>query len=62
LLCWPVRLPHTQAILHGDQAWDAAIGTGQLLDVVHWICQVVGLICGLLWGVVPLVGAVWIVL
>jgi hypothetical protein len=35
---------------------------GQLLDAVHWIRQVVGLICGLLWGAAPLVGAVWIVL
>ncbi|KAL5660345.1 hypothetical protein ACJX0J_027470, partial [Zea mays] len=34
----------------------------QLLDAVHWIRQAVGLICGLLWGAVPLVGAVWIAL
>ncbi|KAL6864792.1 hypothetical protein ACP4OV_015943 [Aristida adscensionis] len=34
----------------------------QLLDAVHWIRQAVGLLCGLLWGAVPLVGAVWIAL
>lgn len=34
----------------------------QLLDAVHWIRQAVGLICGLLWGAVPVVGAVWIAL
>lgn len=34
----------------------------QLGDVLHWIRQVVGLICGLLWGSIPLVGGIWIIL
>lgn len=33
----------------------------QLGDVLHWIRQVVALVCGLLWGAVPFVGAIWIV-
>ncbi|KAI3865943.1 hypothetical protein MKX03_036802 [Papaver bracteatum] len=40
-----------------EASWDK----DQLGDVLHWIRQVVGLICGLLWGVVPVVGAIWIV-
>lgn len=39
-----------------------ALWQDQLLDAVHWIRQAVGLVCGLLWGAVPLVGAVWIAL
>ncbi|XP_062232446.1 uncharacterized protein LOC133929665 isoform X2 [Phragmites australis] len=41
---------------------DASLDKDQLLDAVHWIRQVLGLVCGLLWGAVPLVGAVWIAL
>ncbi|CAN6331127.1 unnamed protein product, partial [Urochloa humidicola] len=44
--------------LDPEASWDK----DQLLDAVHWIRQVVGLICGLLWGAIPLVGAVWIAL
>ncbi|GJT87976.1 Rab5-interacting protein [Tanacetum coccineum] len=33
----------------------------QLGDVLHWIRQIVALVCGLLWGAVPLVGGIWIV-
>ncbi|KAI3876987.1 hypothetical protein MKX03_024572, partial [Papaver bracteatum] len=40
-----------------EASWDKY----QLGDVLHWIRQVVGLICGLLWGTVPVVGAIWIV-
>ena len=32
----------------------------QLGDVLHWIRQVVALVCGLLWGAVPVVGGIWI--
>ncbi|VVB16590.1 unnamed protein product [Arabis nemorensis] len=41
-----------------DASWDK----DQLGDVLHWIRQVVGLICGLLWGSIPLVGGIWIIL
>ncbi|WVZ95818.1 hypothetical protein U9M48_041534 [Paspalum notatum var. saurae] len=41
---------------------EASLDKDQLLDAVHWIRQAVGLICGLVWGAVPLVGAVWIAL
>ncbi|XP_062180497.1 uncharacterized protein LOC133884912 [Phragmites australis] len=44
--------------LDPEASWDK----DQLLDAVHWIRQAVGLLCGLLWGAVPLVGAVWIAL
>jgi hypothetical protein len=44
--------------LDPEASWDK----DQLLDAVHWIRQAVGLACGLLWGSVPLVGAVWIAL
>ncbi|XAR60604.1 hypothetical protein NMG60_11034043 [Bertholletia excelsa] len=41
-----------------DASWDK----DQLGDVLHWIRQVVALICGLLWGAIPLVGGIWIIL
>ncbi|GJN16594.1 hypothetical protein PR202_gb03597 [Eleusine coracana subsp. coracana] len=41
---------------------DASLDKDQLLDAVHWIRQVLGLVCGLLWGTIPLAGAVWIAL
>ncbi|KAF8093071.1 hypothetical protein N665_0392s0040 [Sinapis alba] len=34
----------------------------QLGDVLHWIRQVVGLLCGLVWGSIPLVGGIWLLL
>lgn len=33
----------------------------QLGDVLHWIRQIVALVCGLIWGSIPLVGGIWIV-
>ncbi|XP_058109620.1 uncharacterized protein LOC131252877 [Magnolia sinica] len=44
-------------LLDPEASWDK----DQLGDALHWIRQVVALICGLLWGAVPLVGAMWIV-
>ncbi|CAN1247730.1 hypothetical protein LINPERPRIM_LOCUS6464 [Linum perenne] len=32
----------------------------QLGDVLHWIWKVVALLCGLVWGSIPLVGGIWI--
>ncbi|XP_010535491.1 PREDICTED: uncharacterized protein C20orf24 homolog [Tarenaya hassleriana] len=40
-----------------DASWDK----DQLGDVLHWIRQVVGLICGLICGAIPLVGGMWII-
>ncbi|KAA8549280.1 hypothetical protein F0562_000964 [Nyssa sinensis] len=40
-----------------EASWDK----DQLGDVLHWIRQVVALICGLLWGAIPLVGGIWII-
>ncbi|CAK9139152.1 unnamed protein product [Ilex paraguariensis] len=40
-----------------EASWDK----DQLGDVLHWIRQVVALVCGLLWGAIPLVGGIWIV-
>ncbi|KAF8086729.1 hypothetical protein N665_0614s0013 [Sinapis alba] len=31
-------------------------------DVLHWIRQVVGLLCGLVWGSIPLAGGIWLLL
>lgn len=44
-------------LLNPDASWDK----DQLGDVLHWIRQVVAIACGLLWGSVPLVGGIWIV-
>ncbi|KAJ8478844.1 hypothetical protein OPV22_022571 [Ensete ventricosum] len=45
-------------LLDPEASWDK----DQLGDVLHWIRQVLGLACGLLWGAIPLVGAIWIAL
>ncbi|KAI3429082.1 uncharacterized protein J3R85_008726 [Psidium guajava] len=45
-------------LLDPEASWDK----DQLGDVLHWIRQVVALVCGLLWGAIPLVGGIWIVL
>ncbi|CAI9778758.1 unnamed protein product [Fraxinus pennsylvanica] len=39
-------------------AWDK----DQLGDVLHWIRQALALVCGLLWGAIPLVGGIWFLL
>ncbi|XP_043699022.1 respirasome Complex Assembly Factor 1-like [Telopea speciosissima] len=44
-------------LLDPEASWDK----DQLGDVLHWIRQVVALVCGLLWGAVPFIGAIWIV-
>ncbi|XP_047312150.1 respirasome Complex Assembly Factor 1-like [Impatiens glandulifera] len=41
-----------------EASWDK----DQLGDVLHWIRQVVAILCGLLWGTIPLVGGLWIIL
>ncbi|KAI8014675.1 hypothetical protein LOK49_LG05G01262 [Camellia lanceoleosa] len=44
-------------LLDPEASWDK----DQLGDVLHWIRQVVALVCGLLWGTIPLVGGIWII-
>lgn len=44
-------------LLDPDASWDK----DQLCDVLHWMRQALGLAFGLLWGAIPLVGAIWIV-
>ncbi|ONK67746.1 uncharacterized protein A4U43_C05F3350 [Asparagus officinalis] len=44
-------------LLDPDAPWDK----NQLCDVLHWIRQALGLLFGLLWGAIPVVGAIWIV-
>ncbi|XP_078179269.1 rab5-interacting family protein [Carex rostrata] len=44
--------------LDPNSSWDK----DKLLDTLYWIRQAIGLFCGLLWGAIPLVGAIWIVL
>ncbi|KAL2898955.1 Uncharacterized protein RDABS01_024039 [Bienertia sinuspersici] len=41
-----------------DVSWDK----DQLGDVLHWTRQVVALVCGLIWGAIPLVGGIWLIL
>lgn len=43
-------------LLDPEASWDK----DQLGDVLHWIRQGLGLVCGLLWGAIPLIGAKWI--
>ncbi|KAJ4772849.1 RAB5-interacting protein isoform a [Rhynchospora pubera] len=44
--------------LDPNSSWDK----DKLLDTLHWIRQALGLSCGLVWGAIPLVGAIWIIL
>ncbi|XP_028775774.1 uncharacterized protein RAB5IF homolog isoform X4 [Neltuma alba] len=44
--------------LDPEASWDK----DQLGDVLHWIRQALGLVFGLLWGAVPLVGGIWFIL
>ncbi|KAK1396816.1 Respirasome Complex Assembly Factor [Heracleum sosnowskyi] len=41
-----------------DASWDK----DQLGDVLHWIRQIVALLCGLIWGAIPLIGGIWFVI
>lgn len=45
-------------LLDPDASWDK----DQLGDVLHWIRQALGLLCGLIWGAIPLVGGIWFIL
>nr|XP_029151025.1 uncharacterized protein RAB5IF homolog isoform X1 [Arachis hypogaea] len=45
-------------LLDPEASWDK----DQMGEVLHWIRQVLGLVCGLLWGVFPLVGGIWFIL
>lgn len=44
-------------LLDPDVNWEK----DQLCDVLHWIRQGLGVLLGLIWGAVPLIGAIWIV-
>lgn len=39
-----------------------SLSQDQLGDVLHWIRQALALVCGLLWGAIPLVGGIWFLL
>ncbi|XP_074295076.1 uncharacterized protein LOC141622947 [Silene latifolia] len=41
-----------------DASWDK----DQLGDVLHWMRQLVAIVCGLTWGAIPLVGGFWLML
>ncbi|KAK1394192.1 Respirasome Complex Assembly Factor [Heracleum sosnowskyi] len=45
-------------LFDSDASWDM----DQLGDVLHWIRQIVAILCGLIWGAIPLVGGIWIVI
>eukprot|EP00270_Netrium_digitus_P009073 TRINITY_DN2753_c0_g1_i3.p1 TRINITY_DN2753_c0_g1~~TRINITY_DN2753_c0_g1_i3.p1 ORF type:complete len:129 (-),score=20.65 TRINITY_DN2753_c0_g1_i3:338-724(-) len=38
-----------------DHDWDR----DELGDVLHWMRQIEALICGLIWGLIPLTGGLW---
>ncbi|XP_019414060.1 PREDICTED: uncharacterized protein C20orf24 homolog [Lupinus angustifolius] len=38
-----------------EASWDK----DELGDILHWIRQLLGLVCGFFWGSIPLVGGVW---
>ncbi|KAK9755244.1 hypothetical protein RND81_01G012300 [Saponaria officinalis] len=44
-------------LFDSDASWDK----DQLGDVLHWTRQVVALVCGLIWGAIPLVGGFWLI-
>ncbi|XP_019159628.1 PREDICTED: uncharacterized protein C20orf24 homolog [Ipomoea nil] len=41
-----------------DASWDK----DQLGDVLHWTRQATALLCGLIWGAIPLIGGFWFML
>ncbi|KAH0750075.1 hypothetical protein KY290_029307 [Solanum tuberosum] len=41
-----------------EASWDK----DQLGDVLHWTRQLMAVVCGLIWGAIPLVGGVWFML
>ncbi|CAM6119150.1 unnamed protein product [Calypogeia fissa] len=43
-------------LLSPDADWDR----DQLGDVLHWLRQAIGLICGIIWGAFPLTGSLWL--
>uniref|UniRef100_A0A7N0TD07 Rab5-interacting protein n=1 Tax=Kalanchoe fedtschenkoi TaxID=63787 RepID=A0A7N0TD07_KALFE len=45
-------------LFDSEASWDK----DQLGDTLHWIRQVVALICGLVCGAIPLIGGIWILL
>ncbi|KAF7805446.1 Rab5-interacting protein [Senna tora] len=54
-------------LLDPEASWDKVctlvlVLVDQLGDVLHWIRQALGLVFGLLWGAVPLVGGIWFIL
>lgn len=46
-----------QKLARKDATWDR----DQLGDVLHWLRQAIALVCGIVWGLIPLVGFGWIV-
>ncbi|GAA0154339.1 hypothetical protein Leryth_019236 [Lithospermum erythrorhizon] len=51
----PFRL---EKLFDPDSTWDK----DQLCDVLHWIRQALALVCGPIWGAIPLVGGIWLIL
>jgi hypothetical protein len=34
----------------------------QLGDVLHWVRQAIAVVCGIVWGAIPLTGVVWLIM
>ncbi|CAL0304149.1 unnamed protein product [Lupinus luteus] len=41
-----------------EVSWDK----DELGDILHWIRQFLGLVCGSVWGSIPVVGGIWFIL
>ncbi|KAK3252745.1 hypothetical protein CYMTET_37973 [Cymbomonas tetramitiformis] len=50
--------PIIEKLKEGSSEWE----TGELLDCIHWIRQVLAIVCGLVWGIIPLVGIQFLLL
>jgi len=45
-------------LLNPNADWDR----DQLGDVLHWVRQAIAVVCGIVWGAIPLTGVVWLIL
>lgn len=52
------HLSKFRKVFDPEASWDK----DQLGDVLHWARQLMALVCGLIWGAIPLVGGVWFML
>lgn len=49
---------HVSRLLDRERDWER----DEVLDVLHWMRQILGLSLGIVWGAIPLVGGLWLLL